>query len=182
MRQIKAGEEICSCYKSFQESLNVGKYPPKIFLQKISDLLKGKWGIFCPSDCACQDPAILPLLEEMPRLTKAFANSGKKGDFNTCLAELKTLLELSNNHPGLRGEMTLKVGLLSFAFHAAIVLENRKAEALEFLNEVNEILSKIEFPDSSKSRRYKQIINDPSTYDQATARETFQNLFEHLKN
>ena len=77
--------------------------------------------------------------------------------------------------------MTLKIGILLFAFHAALGLENRMAEALLFLKEINEIFSRIEFPESEKSRLYKRIVNDPWAYDQATIMEKFQSLYDQLK-
>ncbi len=183
-RPIKTGEEICITYRTIWGCRSEDKETQQHSLLNVSLHLKIKWGIFCPSDCICNDLSILSVLAESARLANVAIRSGSDGDFETSLAASKARLQLCNTHPRLMGNCEMKFAVLNHAFGAATLLKDRKRakEATAFLKEINEIVDHLEFPTSEKSLGYKNLVNDLCLHEKI--KEVFcelkDNYFQHI--
>jgi hypothetical protein len=181
-RPIKAGEEICMTYRTIWAELSEDEDCLQRFVFETSLSLKFKWGIFCPSDCICNDANMLPVFAESSRLTRMAAKFGSEGDFERSLAASKKKLQLCNTHPRLMGIQDVKLSTLFDAFGAAISIKDKKRfeEATAFVKEINEIIGKLEFPGSVKSLSHKRLLNNPPSKE-AIKKRFLAMTEEHFK-
>jgi len=181
-RLILEGEEICVTYACFQTNIFVKINDPSKYLENIRNQIK-TWGIICPSDCVCIDPTTLTLVQDIQRFYEETLKYGSIGDFGKALMEAKKLVQLFNSDHRLVGIPGLKRGLLFDAYQAAMASKNLglEMEGQTYMDEVFQLISCIEYPDSEDLKYYKHIsMKIKMEINMKKFKEAFKILYEEF--
>jgi hypothetical protein len=175
---IRRGEEITIPYLSFLSEIETKYKDPAQYLKLVCENLEKKWGIICPPQCVCKDPATLTFVVDLQRSYEIVKRSGSMRRFKTTFEEAKKMIKLFNTDPKLIGMYTYKLSPLIDAYQAAFATRDKKAQAegLEYMKEFVRIMEAIEHPGSSYITSARFHLNTPHDPQKRFTREFNQFL------
>jgi hypothetical protein len=154
-REIKAGEEICITYSTFNSPDN----------DKSADalryILKTKWGIDCPPNCFYLDPEVLEAVEKAKDLDSKIFQFGRMGDPEKALEAVKQLLV---QHDVIRSSLLNKKKTYEEGVQLWVTKRKHFPEARKYSQELYDLTSCILHPNSPETLKYEMWKNDLSTH------------------
>ena len=154
-RDIAEGEEICISYQSFNDlSREYSHYLSEA-------ILKTKWGIICPQDCVCRDPAIQKLIDQSRKLQSSFVKMVCEGNAKGALGNAQLLMK---NQEKIHSPWIDKIGTLFDAFQFAIMKKNTLKLGQEYAKQLYEIASAIWSPEDEEVREYERYMKNPQIH------------------
>ena len=161
-REIQPGEEVCISYCSFA-SLNLER-PTAVLsteteFQFIQKTLLTTWGIVCPTDCFCKDPAARELVLEGRRINNEMDVLAGKGWLEEALLKGEKLTEIQRR---LNVSWLCRAGTHFYCFQIAVRSRKTLGRASKYMEQVLESYRVI-CPYSEYTSKYERMLKYPET-------------------
>ena len=161
-RSIEKGEEICISYGSacdinIERSEELSFPPNQVELEK--EILRMKWGIVCPPDCACNNIAITSLIKKG---TKLFMEAERMvSGAEQHAAAFKIINEVLTIHDQIKSSPLSKGTTHDSAFQMAIMSRKTIAQADKHIGFLCDLYSNICPYSVNRTARYLVLKNNP---------------------
>ena len=151
--RILKGEEVTISYVDYMMS---GR--PFTFN---SIILKEKYGIVCPPDCACKTTSFRELMERIRELDSAILRLGQLGKIKEALRFAKQFLDLQEEH---KLDAVLTIRTCYDFFQLAIANSKTLAEGVKKLKDAANIALRLFGPSSDLYIKYSSLAKNPSSH------------------
>lgn len=161
LKDIQKDEEICVTYCNFAridpERPTAGMSPQEQEFDATQESLKFNWGITCPDDCYCKDPAVRKLVLEGRKLDFLMENWAVIGETEASLMAGEKLLDILRE---------LNISWIHWAaiefdlFRIALMKRKTFAKACNYIRAVANVY-RIITPYSKYTRNYEKLAVEP---------------------
>jgi len=160
VRDIQPEEEICIYYIShanLKSELSDGRGGLDNEFQCVEQTLRNKWGIICPADCFCKDPAGRSLTNDAQKLAMEMQAMGQRGHTEQALKAGEKLLVIQKR---LNGPWVFRALTNFNLFEIAVMQKKTLPRANGYIQAAVDIFKTI-IPYSNSTTRMVAMMNNP---------------------